>query len=232
MPAGRKNPHRSLRQIYSLLKKRYGPQNWWPAKTPFEVVVGALLTQNTSWKNVEKAIGNLRKEGLLSFNKIRKVHPKLLGRIIRPAGYFNVKARRLKNLIAFLDQECGGKLNGFFKEEVRGLRSKLLSVNGVGPETADSILLYAAYKPIFVIDAYTKRIFSRLGFTAPHADYETLQRFFMGHLPRRRGLYNEYHALIVEHAKTTCQPRPKCGHCPLNGMCHYHQQFSAKGTKT
>jgi len=207
--------------IFKRLKRRYGPQHWWPAKTPFEVIVGAILTQNASWENAARAIQNLRSKKILSFSAMKKADTAALSSAIRPAGYFNVKARRLKNFIGFLDKEYSGDVGRLFREDLLGLREKLLGVNGIGPETADSIILYAAGKPIFVVDAYTKRVFSRLGFVKETASYGEIQDYFMKRLPRKAELFNEYHALIVEHAKRSCRSKPLCASCVLSSSCAY-----------
>lgn len=205
-----------LQAIYTTLFKVFGPQQWWPGDTDFEVMVGAVLTQNTAWSNVEKAIANLKRERLLTPRRLRAVPAKRLAALIRPSGYYNVKARRLSHLLAFIDHEYGGSLKRMFRDDAQTLRNKLLAVHGIGPETADSILLYAARKPLFVIDAYTKRIFSRHGLLAEHADYDAAQLLFMKRLPPDVQLYNEYHALIVRVGKEYCKKSvPRCSLCPL-----------------
>ncbi|HOW87744.1 MAG TPA: endonuclease III domain-containing protein [Candidatus Omnitrophota bacterium] len=204
-----------LRQVYAALRRTFGHQRWWPGETPFEVMVGAILTQNTAWTNVEKAILNLKRAKALSFKALRKISRKELARLIRPAGYFNVKADRLKCFIDFLDRECGGDLRRLMREPASLLRQKLLSVKGIGPETADSILLYALNKKSFVIDAYTKRIFSRHGLARDHEDYEWWRELFTRALPEDLDLYNDYHAQIVRLGKEYCRKSPYCGSCPL-----------------
>jgi len=205
-----------LLNIYSRLYARYGAQGWWPGRTRFEVIVGAILTQNTAWPNVEKAIHNLKKKRLLSPAKIRNMDTAELSGIIRPSGYHNVKAGTLKNFVNFLFFRYGGSLDRLSAQRMDKLRQELLGVNGIGPETCDSILLYAFKKPIFVVDAYTKRIFSRHGFVDENDGYGAVQDLFMGLLPRRERLYNEYHALIVRLGKECCRPKRDCGNCPLN----------------
>jgi len=195
---------------------------WWPGETPFEVMVGAVLTQNTSWANVEKAILNLKRERLLAPKRLNKTGVLKLARIIKPAGFFNVKAKRLKSFLDFLFREYNGNLTVMRKENIRTLRRKLLNVNGIGAETCDSILLYALQKPIFVIDAYTKRIFSRLGIIDEDVGYEKLQSLFMKSLPRNTKLYNEYHALIVKLGKDICRKRPICNLCAIKKLCKKH----------
>jgi endonuclease-3 related protein len=197
------------------LRRSLGHQRWWPGDTPFEVMVGAILTQNTAWKNVEKAIQNLKAEKKLSPAALRDISVKRLASLIRPAGYFNVKADRLKHFIRFLFREYEGNLKRMFKEKGEVLRHKLLHVKGIGPETADSILLYAAGKPFFVIDAYTKRIFARHRLHSREADYGSWQKIFTQALPRRAALYNDFHAQIVAVGKDYCRTVPLCNICPL-----------------
>lgn len=204
---------RLLLQVYRRLLARFGPRHWWPARTPFEVAVGAVLTQNTAWVNVERAIANLQGAHLLSPRRLLALPTPRLARLIRPAGYFNLKAKRLKAMVAWWVSGTEGA------RHLATLRRELLAVYGVGPETADSILLYALKRPIFVIDAYTQRIFARHGWVSWGADYETLQRLFMSTLPPDVPLYNEYHALLVELGKTLClKRRPRCAQCPLRDL--------------
>ena len=204
-----------LMEIYSRLRGEFGPQNWWPADTGFEIIIGAILTQNTAWPNVERAIENLKKEKVLTPQRLYGLDTKKLRQLIRPSGYYNVKAKRIKAFLKFLFENYSGSLKNMLREGLQDLRRKLLEVNGIGPETADSILLYAAGKPIFVVDAYTKRIFSRHGLVSPDSKYEDVQRFFMGNLPLDAALFNEYHALIVELGKNICKTKPKCEICPI-----------------
>lgn len=204
-----------LPEVYRVLRTAFGHQRWWPGETPFEVMIGAILTQNTAWTNVEKAIANLRKNGQLSFRALCRLPASRIAKMIRPAGYFNVKARRLKCFVEFLARECGGDLSLLRSQPMPVLREKLLGVNGIGPETADSILLYALEKKSFVIDAYTRRIFSRHGLMAEDEPYEAWRAALMRALPSSRGLYNDYHAQIVQTAKTFCRKKPRCGECPL-----------------
>lgn len=194
--------------------QKLGPQHWWPGETPFEVCVGAILTQNTNWKNVEKAIANLKSRGLLAPKELLKLPDQQLAELIRPAGYFNIKTKRLKNFLQFLVDQYDGDLNQMFNERLETLREKLLSVKGIGPETADSILLYAGGKPIFVVDAYTKRIFLRHQVVSEEADYHEIQDHFMRHLPDEVSTFNEFHALIVNIGKNWCKTKPDCEHCP------------------
>ena len=206
-----------LHEIYHRLYRQFGPQHWWPAETPFEVCVGAVLTQNTNWQNVEKAIQTLKQAGLLSPEALYALSEEELAVYIRPAGYFRIKARRLKNLVRFLVEEKD--LETLKEEEPEKVRHELLKIKGIGPETADSILLNALEKPVFVVDAYTKRILLRHGLATESADYHQLQELFMTHLPPDPQLYNEYHALLVACGKTFClSRRPRCSSCSLQGV--------------
>ena len=210
---------KELLEIYRLLFARFGPLNWWPGETPFEVMVGAILTQNTAWTNVEKAMKALKQEDMLSPEAILKADTRKLKRLIRPSGYFNQKALRLKEFVRFIVSDpYQGQVERLAAEDAASLRQKLLSVRGIGPETADSILLYALEKPVFVVDAYTRRSFSRLGFLAPETDYQLIQDFFTTHLPKDLKLYNDYHAQIVYLGKEYCKTRPLCSSCPLNSL--------------
>ncbi len=206
-----------LKNIYSKLFDSFGPQRWWPGDTPFEVAVGAVLTQNTNWGNVEKAIANLKKANALCPVAIDRMSGSRLAELIRPSGYYNVKAARLKALVSFIMTEYQGNIERMKNADPEKLRKRLLQVNGIGQETADSILLYAAGIPFFVIDAYTRRMLSRHGILSAGAEYEDFQGLFHGSLTRSPALYNEYHALIVKAGKTFCRPRdPLCGDCPLS----------------
>ena len=211
-----------LLEIFDILHAAYGPRHWWPADAPFEVCVGAILTQNTNWGNVEKAIVNLKGEGLLSPEALRDVPVDALAEVIRPAGYFNVKSLRLKDFVGYLWERHGGSLERMFAGDWRELREELLRVRGIGPETADSILLYAGEKPTFVVDAYTKRLFAALGILDVGAGYEEVRDLFMTNLPPDVRLFNEYHALIVEHGKRHCRKRPLCPGCGLHFFCRSH----------
>jgi len=207
---------KALLAIYRKLFRHFGPRHWWPGEGAFEVMVGAILTQNTAWPNVEKAINNLKKEKALSPKKLETIKLKKLRRLIKPSGYYNEKAKKLKNLTAFLRRSCGFEIKKLKRKKLKELRRSLLGVNGIGPETADSILLYALEKPVFVVDAYTRRIFSRLGLIGENAGYAEIQSFFTDNLPKKTKLFNEYHALIVELGKTYCRKgRAICGKCPL-----------------
>lgn len=211
---------KNLEEIYRRLMAKFGPQKWWPAKSRFEVVIGAILTQNTNWANVERAIANLREENLLTPHKLKTINIKRLSSLIRPAGYFNIKAKRLKNFVEFLFKEYNGNLDKMAKEYWPNLRMKLLTVNGIGPETADSILLYAFEKPVFVVDAYTKRLLSRHNLIGRHADYQAIQSYFMDNLSQNAKMYNEYHALLVRLGKDLCKSKPLCEICPLNNLSY------------
>jgi endonuclease-3 related protein len=202
-------------EMFDDLMHHFGPQNWWPAETELEMMVGAVLTQNTNWKNVEKALNNLKRGNLLSLHKLRGLSIQEVAEVIRPAGYYNIKAKRLKNLIDLVVEHYQADLSLFLKEETRSLREDLLSVKGIGPETADSILLYAARRPVFVVDTYTHRILTRHGMTDEQASYHELQALFMDHLPDDSALFNEFHALLVKTGKEYCRRKPLCHLCPL-----------------
>lgn len=200
----------------SAMLDALGPSRWWPAETPFEVAVGAVLTQNTNWANVERAIANLKAGGAFDAKSLAALSDEALAERIRPAGYFRLKARRLKNLLTMLVRDCDGDITALGGQDMATVREKLLAVSGVGPETADSILLYALDYPSFVVDAYTARICHRHGLTPEDAGYEELREFFMEGLPEDVALYNEFHALLVRVGNAWCRPRaPKCGECPL-----------------
>lgn len=206
-----------LMDYYSRMYAGFGPQNWWPARTRFEVVVGAILTQNTAWTNVERAISSLKGARLLTPERMHRLRVDVLAGHIKSAGYFNVKAKRLKNFTTHLFSTHGGSLARLLGRTNGAAREELLGINGIGPETADSILLYAGSSPEFVVDAYTKRIFSRHGFVDEDAGYEETKALFMENLDTDVELMNEYHALIVMTGKEFCRPRrPLCGQCPLN----------------
>jgi endonuclease-3 related protein len=215
MPRDKKTA-KKLSQIFQRLFNFFGPQHWWPGETPFEVCIGAILTQNTNWQNVERAINNLKKEKLLNPIKLHRLPQRKLAQLIRPSGYFNIKAGRLKEFLNFLFDEFDGDLNRMSQEETKGLRDKLLEVKGIGPETCDSILLYAGNKAVFVIDAYTKRILLRHKLIKEGATYQDMQKLFVWNLPKSVKLYNEYHALLVRLGKEIClKKKPKCQVCPL-----------------
>jgi endonuclease-3 related protein len=205
-----------LTEMFNLLYAALGAQSWWPAETELEMMVGAILTQNTNWNNVEKAIGNLRKGDLLSLTGLRDIPISVLAEYIRPAGYFNIKAKRLKNLIGLIEAENDGDINAFLSGDTDALRAKLLTVQGIGRETADSILLYGAGRPLFVIDTYTYRILARHGIIQEEAEYDELQSLFMDNLPHDVELFKEFHALIVKAGKLYCRKKPLCSACPLD----------------
>ncbi|HHO48632.1 MAG TPA: endonuclease III domain-containing protein [Desulfobacteraceae bacterium] len=208
-----------LLAIYQRLYDHFGPQQWWPGETPFEVMIGAVLTQNTNWSNVEKAIDNLKRAGVLSHEKMASLPAGLLAEYIRPAGYYNIKAARLANLFVLIRERYEGSVEQMLEAETEELRQTLLSVRGIGPETADSILLYAARRPVFVVDAYTYRILSRHDLIGEDVTYDELQRFFMDNIPPDTALYNEFHALLVCAAKDYCKKtNPRCSVCPLEGV--------------
>jgi endonuclease-3 related protein len=209
-----------LMRIYHKLYRAYGPRHWWPGETSFEVMVGAILTQNTSWRNVEKAIQKLKGKGVLCPDGIHRLKKKELAPLIRSSGYYRIKADRLKAFVSFLFEEYDGDLKRMRRERLDQLREKLLAIRGVGPETADSILLYGLKKPIFVVDAYTKRILSWHGIISEKASYKEVQKLFMDHLPLDEKFFNEYHALFVHLGKMVCRKVPRCDICPLKGIGH------------
>jgi len=206
---------------YHTMLQFFGPQNWWPGDTPLEIMIGAVLTQNTNWKNVERAIDNLKRADMLDIEKLIKIHPSELAELIKPAGYFTVKAKRLQNLIRFIWQNYEGSLESFFNQSVDSLREELLSISGIGPETADDIALYAAGKPTFVVDTYTYRIMLRHFFIAQDDDYEAIKHMFEDNLSTDIELFNEYHALLVAVGKNYCKKqKPLCEQCPLKIYDH------------
>jgi len=207
---------RILHNIYRTLYSEFGPQHWWPGDTPFEIAVGAILTQNTNWANVERAIDNLKARGALDPEVLYRMPITRLARLIRPAGYFNVKAKRLKNFITFLVERYEGEMDNMKSIDPVYLREELLGINGIGPETADSILLYALDIPVFVIDAYTRRVLTRHGLASGEESYEELQDLFHKAIEPEKEIYNEFHALFVRLGKEYCKPRPVCDLCPLN----------------
>jgi len=212
-------PVPQLAIYYDVLFRVHGPQHWWPGRTRFEVIVGAILTQNTSWSNVERAIAALRREKLLTATAIEKVSTARLAALIRSSGYFRQKARKLKGFVRFLQREHQGSLNKLFATPTGKLREQLLAVHGIGPETADSILLYAGRHKVFVVDAYTRRILERHALVHPKASYEEIRALFEQSLPAEPSLYNEYHALIVQTGKHFCHTRqPDCEHCALRSF--------------
>lgn len=215
-------------QIYRRLLAAYGPQSWWPADSDFEVMIGAILTQNTSWVNVERAIANLKQARVLSAASIATIPVSRLARLLKPAGYFNLKATRLKNYCRWLRAQGGQRKLQHLPTPV--LREALLEINGIGPETCDAILLYAFRRPVFVIDAYTRRVFSRMGMVENTIGYEPLRAWFESRLSRVRQkvpVFNEYHALVVEHAKQCCRSTPLCHACCLQAVCEYGVETNA-----
>ena len=208
----------SLMAIYDKLYSFYGPQHWWPGDTPFEVAVGAILTQNTNWSNVEKTIGNLKEHKMLNARVIHQMPIDQLASIIRPSGYYNIKAQRLRAFIDYLVGSYGGSMARMKKGGTEKLRNALLAVNGIGQETADSILLYALGKPVFVIDAYTKRVLLRHGLMDMNASYEECRQIFHDELDEDVRLFNEYHALLVMVGKEYCRPMQRCAGCPLSAV--------------
>jgi len=216
---GRATGRLSLLRVYRRMLRHFGHAGWWPGETPFEVCIGAILTQNTAWVNVERALAVLRGRGLLSYNALRELTPSTLAPLIRSSGYFNVKARRVVAFLHFLGREFDGSVGAMAGEDPATLREKLLGVHGIGRETADSIVLYAAGLPLFVVDAYTRRLFVRLGLLEGREGYDEIQRLFMRALPRDAALYNDFHAQIVRLGKAVCRPRPRCPECPLEGVC-------------
>ena len=222
------NPGRGLRElllsIYEKLYRRYGPQRWWPGDGPFETMVGAILTQNTAWTNVDKALANLKAAGALSPEAIRAMPEEELAEVIRPSGYYKTKARKLKSLASYLAGH-GDDFARWSSRDAKELRVELLGVHGIGPETADDIVLYAAGLPSFVIDAYTQRILVRLGIAPSGRSYSAFQELFESNLPADAVLFNEYHALLDRHATQTCLKRqPRCAGCCLLDLCETGQQ--------
>lgn len=211
--------HNPLLDVYHRLFTHYGPQHWWPAQDPFEVMVGAVLTQGTSWHNVERCIANLRQAGLLSPACIRELPLDELARLLYPSGYYNVKAYRLRSLCLWLGLSADDDIERLKKRDTASLREELLQVYGIGPETADCILLYALEKPVFVVDSYTRRILDRLGLAPQTKSYRSYQLLFQSHLPSSVWLFNEFHALLVALGKDTCRKRRHCEGCCLSPGC-------------
>jgi endonuclease III related protein len=212
---------KQLMAMYRALFRSYGPQRWWPGDSPFEMMVGAVLTQNTAWTNVEKAIANLKRDGPLTAARLRRLALRRIAALIRPSGYYNIKARRLAHLTEFLAVRYGGSPLRMRRADPEGLRKELLTVHGIGPETADSIMLYAVGHPVFVVDTYTRRIFGRHGLVTGDDRYHHVQRKFLENLPHDARLFNEYHALIVRIGKEHCRKTaPRCSGCPLEPFPH------------
>ena len=208
-----------LETIYRSLRGHFGHQYWWPGDTPFEIAVGAILTQNTSWTNVKKAIDNLKGAGMLTQSAMARLPQGVLEELIRPSGFFRVKGRRLRHFLDYLAREWEGSLGSALAGDLTSARERLLGVSGIGPETADSILLYAGGRPVFVVDAYTKRVLVRHGLVDEAASYHDIQALFMEHLPADAALFNDFHAQFVAVGKTYCRPKhPRCSGCPLEGL--------------
>lgn len=221
------SPKNALFNIYQILSDHFGPRHWWPADSPFEVVIGAILTQNTAWTNVELAIQNLKHADALTIEKVSSLPIQQLEALIKPSGFFRQKASRLQNLAKHLRKEWQSDLAAFCSGTLNDARERLLARPGIGPETADSILLYATDRPSFVVDAYTRRIFARLGFLHGREEYDAIRLWFMQSLPEQTKLYNEYHALIVHLAKTNCRKNQTlCSACPLNCVCHFAKEHT------
>jgi endonuclease-3 related protein len=215
----------SLHEIYERLVLAYGHPQWWPAESSFEVILGAILTQNTSWRNVELALENLRSKKLLTLSGLARISQSELAVLIRPAGYYNQKAKKLKIFLEYLDNTFQLNLEELLALPLKTLREELLKLWGIGEETADSICLYAANRPIFVVDAYTIRLFTRLGWVSQTITYSQMQALFMKNLEHDARVFNEYHALIITHGKERCRKRsPKCGQCILQEKCAYRIQ--------
>jgi len=211
------------RQVYRRLLARYGPQHWWPAEDAFEIIVGALLMQQTAWRNVHAAIGNLKTAGLLDINALASARVDVVRERVRVAGLYRTKPSNLRNFCRHVVEQSGGDLSKYFDRPTEVVRADLLAQDGVGPETADSILLYAGGHPVFVIDAYTLRIGRRIGFLESD-EYGPAQRYFERHVPRDVATYREYHALLVAHAKALCRPKPACGECPVRSFCDFGRE--------
>ena len=209
-----------LTEIYELLLERFGPQHWWPGQTQFEIIIGAILTQNTNWTNVEKAVGNLKNANALCAESLHRMNVSELAALIKPAGYFNIKAKRLKSFLKWLFDEYGGQLENIEQLSTARLREELLNIKGIGPETADSILLYAFQRSVFVVDAYTSRVTTRHGLIEAGCDYRQLQELFQSNLTEDVQMFNEYHALLVRVGKEFCRPTARCSGCPLEKLSH------------
>jgi endonuclease-3 related protein len=216
-----------LIDLYERLYEKYGPQHWWPAESRFEVMLGAILVQNTAWSNVEKAVRNLNEAGVLSPQGVRDIEEEALAQLIYSSGYYKTKARKLKAFVEWLSERFGDDIDEMMNEDVWSMRQELLGVYGIGEETADDILLYALDMPIFVIDTYTQRLLFRLGLAPETGPYSLYQKLFMEHLPADVPLYNEYHALIVTHAANVCKKDPACQGCCLLEICPTGQKRMA-----
>ncbi len=219
---------KDLQAIYDKLLANYGPQHWWPARDRFEVIVGAILTQSAAWTNVEKSIDNLRAAKALSPEALRRLPRAEITKLIHPCGYYNAKALKLKSFADWLGQHYKDNLDTLFENGTEQARRQLLSIYGIGQETADSIMLYAGNKPVFVVDAYTRRIISRIGLAPDRDSYAAYQALFMAGLPPDAGMFNEYHALLVYLAKNICRPEPLCPQCCLGDVCKFHSQTKSE----
>jgi endonuclease-3 related protein len=225
-------PGQILRRLYEALLESFGPQGWWPARTRWEVIWGAILTQNTTWRNAALALTNLRKSGLLAWRRLRQVPLGELEQIIRPAGFYRQKAQTLHLFADWIDQAHGGSLDSLFSAGASSARAQLLALKGIGPETADAILLYSGRHPVFVADAYTRRVLGRHGLLPPMADYDAAQQFLHQHLPAGEALFNEFHALLVEVAKRHCHRNvAHCDECPLGQFLGEKSQFEGRNSK-
>ena len=216
--------------IYGSMNSHFGHQDWWPGDTPFEVIIGAILTQNSNWKNVESAISNLKTVDMLTAERILSISTDRLAGLVRPSGYYNQKAARLKAVCHYLVNRCEAELDKLDAIPTAILREELLSINGIGPETADSILLYALDRTVFVVDAYTKRVFNRIGLIDEKADYYDIQQLFLDNLCHDRKLFNDYHAQLVALGKNYCKTKPICDECPLKKMCDYGSVIQGTGS--
>ncbi len=217
-----------LMEIFDRLCRRFGPQHWWPGDTRFEMIVGAILTQSIAWTGVEVAMSKLREAGALDPASLREIHLDELAGLVYASGYYNAKARKIKAFVEHL-QRYDDDLDALFSQDASSLRAELLSIHGVGEETADSIILYAAHKPAFVIDAYTRRIVDRVGVDMNGESYEAYQRLFTDELPRDVKLFNEYHALFVKLGKDFCKTKPLCTGCPISEVCDYGRRAASGG---
>ena len=223
--------HAYVRSLYDRLYATYGPQHWWPGDGPFDVIVGAILTQNTNWTNVEKALDKLRNANISSFKTIHGMDRNYLADLIRPSGYFNQKARKLHEFAVLVENDFNGDLDQLLDLPMDDLRTILLGIWGIGEETADDIVLYAAHKPSFVIDKYTRRIIDRLGWRPRGVRYRDYQLMFTEQLPSDAALFNEYHALLDEHGSTVCRPTPRCNQCCLQDICVARTDAPSHGGK-
>ena len=219
------NSRELILEIYKRLLERYSKQDWWPSESRFEVIVGAILTQNTNWRNVEKAIENLKNANILTAEKMYQCDSQTLAELIRPSGYYNIKTKRIKNFLKWLFENYDGEIEALEPLETSYLKEELLSINGIGNETADSILLYGLEKPTFIVDSYTARMLGRHGLIDSYCGYDDIKELFEGNLDKDAKLYNEYHALIVTLGKEHCKKRPICDGCPLESLPHEIEEY-------